>query len=69
MAKSERRREVEAKILRITRDDYKRLGEIAEALKMPLNTVRAKYLYPMANEGLLKRRFSTKTSVQAYKAR
>ena len=67
-AKLPRRAEIEAKIIRLTRDRFMTLGEIAAALRMPNNTVRAKYLYPMANEGRLERKFPHKTSAQAYRA-
>ena len=60
--------EVEAKILRLTQNRFMRLSEIVEALGMSANTVRAKYLYPMANEGRLKRQYPRRSSTQAYKA-
>lgn len=53
MAISSRREEVEKKILAICRKEYMSLGEIAEQLDMNLHTVRAVYLYPMANAGRL----------------
>lgn len=68
MPKRKHTEQIEAEILRMTRGRFMSLSEIAEALKMPPNTVRAKYLYPMANEGRLKRQFAHKTSAQAYKA-
>jgi len=50
-ANEERRRQIEARILRLTRSRLMKLGEIAKALKIQHNTIRAKYLYPMAHEG------------------
>jgi DNA-binding IclR family transcriptional regulator len=67
--KSERRMKIEAQILKLTRSKFLQLGEIAEALNMPKNTVRSKYLYPMVAEGLLQQQFPHRTSQQAYKAR
>lgn len=68
--KSDRRLKVEAQILKLTHSKFMQLSEISEALNMPKNTVRAKYLYPMVAEGLLQQEFpDVRTSRQAYKAR
>jgi Mn-dependent DtxR family transcriptional regulator len=67
--KRAKRAAIEQKILQLTKGRYLRLSEIAEALKMSPNTVRAKYLYPMANDGLLEKMYPKRTSVQAYRAR
>jgi len=64
-----RRGEVEEKILKLTCDKFMSLREIASAIQMRPNTVRSKYLYPMANLGLLVRKFpNVRTNAQAYRA-
>jgi len=60
--------EVEQQILKLTQSRFMRLSEIAAALQMPSNTVRAKYLYRMTKEGLLERQYPKRTNLQAYKA-
>lgn len=63
-----RRKEIREQILKLTRGRFMQLGDIASALQMRPNTVRSKYLYPMANEGLLERRFpGIRTNSQAYR--
>jgi hypothetical protein len=63
------RKAVERKILRITRSKFRSLKEISAALELSRNTVRANYLYPMANSGLLRRKMPRGTKAgQAYKA-
>lgn len=60
---------VEAKILKLTRYEFRTRKEIAEALNLSINTVRANYLYPMANRGILRRKLPKGTKAgQAYKA-
>lgn len=45
--------ELETKILRFCKDDYKSLGDIAEKFNRNKNTIRAGYLYPLVKRGLL----------------
>lgn len=59
--------EIRAKILKLCSREYKTSREIAEALGMPFNTVRAHYMYKMTAEGLLEPRYPRKTPRQAYK--
>jgi hypothetical protein len=66
--RQEHKAEVEAKILNLTKGRFMTLAEIAEAMRMSRNTVRAKYLYPMANDGRLERQYPRRTNAQAYKA-
>lgn len=53
MATSPPKEDVEKRILAICRNEFMSLGEIAMQLGMNRNTVRAGYLYPMANAGKL----------------
>jgi hypothetical protein len=65
----ESRKAVQARILKITRSEFKGASEIAAALNLSRNTVRANYLYPMANSGFLRRKLPKGTRKgQAYKA-
>lgn len=59
-----------AKILKLCAKDYRGTRELAELLGMSYNTVRAKYVYKMAEEGLLVSKFPRghQQPNQAYKA-
>ena len=50
---SRARKATEEKILQIARADFVSPSEIASRFNLSYNTVRANYLYPMANAGLL----------------
>lgn len=52
-----KRDEIRAKILRLCAKDYKGTRELAETLGMSRNTVRAKYVYRMCDEGLLESKY------------
>ena len=58
-----------AEILKTCGDNFRSLGEICEILHANRNTIRSRYLYPMAKEGLLvlEQPPGTKTT-QRYKA-
>jgi biotin operon repressor len=61
---------VRAKILKLCANDYLGTREIAEALGMSRNTIRAKYVYRMCDEGLLVSKLPRghQQPFQAYKA-
>jgi ATP-dependent DNA helicase RecG len=63
-----RNENISDKILELCKDDYLSVSKIAEKLEMSKHTIRAHYIYPMANEGLLKMKFPKGTRMgQAYK--
>ena len=66
--KRAKRQAIEQRILQLTKGRFLHLAEIADALKMSKNTLRSKYLYPMAKEGLLEKKFPERTNTQAYRA-
>lgn len=45
--------QLEKKILKFCKDDYKSLGDIAEKFNRNKHTIRAGYLYPLVKRGLL----------------
>jgi len=59
--------EIRAKLLKLCQRDYKSTAELAAALGLSINTVRAYYVYPMVREGALKPLRDGRSSKQAYR--
>lgn len=66
--KSARRIAIEQRVLEVTRDQFLGLAPIAYAMRMPKHTLRSRYLYPMAREGLLEKKYPHRTRFQQYRA-
>lgn len=55
MSTLSRREIVEAEILKLCRNEFLSLGQVADSLQMNKHTVRSVYLYPMVKDGKLLR--------------
>lgn len=69
MIKTIKKIQREIEIIEYCKTEFKSLADIAEQFEMNKNTLRASYLYPLANKGLLLRSTSPKNkSAVKYKA-